>query len=104
MSNISDCGYAGPHHTVVLLSPMLRDAVTNPHATLITLFMNAVQENRTPQEEVNDMVGNRQTTEALLRYLRASSPAAPASKHDPAVMKFHCARDFVATHDRYFDR
>lgn len=106
MSNISDRGYAGPHYTVALLSPLLRDAATNSHATLITLFMNVVDEQRTPQDEMNDMAGSSQTTKNLFKYLRPLSAGMlpPTGNNDPSIIKFNYARDFVARHDRYFDR
>jgi hypothetical protein len=43
-SNISDGHFIGPHRTVRLLGPLLQTPAQNPHATLITLFMNAVVE------------------------------------------------------------
>lgn len=43
-SNIADVTYLGPHHTVCLLSPLLEPPSRNPHATLVTLFMNAAPE------------------------------------------------------------
>ncbi|KJX98201.1 hypothetical protein TI39_contig428g00014 [Zymoseptoria brevis] len=43
-SNISDRGYLGCPMTLVYMIPLLEAHVINPHATLIMLFMNAVEE------------------------------------------------------------
>lgn len=43
-SNICDEYCLGPETTVGLLSPLLQKVSKNPHATLVTLFMNAVKE------------------------------------------------------------
>src|SRR6266480_5135204 len=44
VSNISDGGYLGIPRTLSLLSPFLQKRTDNSHATMITLFMNAVAE------------------------------------------------------------
>ncbi|SPJ78857.1 uncharacterized protein FTOL_07248 [Fusarium torulosum] len=43
-SNITDSYYLGIDNTIITLAPLLREIQANPHATLITLFMNAVHE------------------------------------------------------------
>ncbi|KAI2631779.1 hypothetical protein GGS21DRAFT_491683 [Xylaria nigripes] len=47
VGNISDDCYLGPQVTLSRLSPLLQPLSTNPHATLIALFMDAVPEMRT---------------------------------------------------------
>ena len=49
--------------------PLLQPPTENPHATLITLFMNAVAEVSTVQDQIHDMTSNSQTTKRLLKYL-----------------------------------
>jgi len=44
VSNICDNGYVGIRKTLSLLSPFLQTPEQNPHATFITLFINAVKE------------------------------------------------------------
>lgn len=41
-SNICDVGYVGPAQTVQLFGPLLQKPSENPHATLVTPFMNAI--------------------------------------------------------------
>ncbi|KAK1490750.1 hypothetical protein CCUS01_14345 [Colletotrichum cuscutae] len=55
VSNISDAGYLGIYRTLDLMIPLLQSPLVNPHATLITLFMNAVDENATEIERLTDM-------------------------------------------------
>ena len=42
--NISDAGYMGIRATISSLAPLLQPRRVNPHATLITLFLNAVMQ------------------------------------------------------------
>jgi hypothetical protein len=85
--------------------PLLEDPRTNPHATLITLFMNAVDENLTQQDKMASMTPQSVTTKRLLKYLpRKAGQGALVNASDPAVIKFSCARDSVDTYDHVFDR
>ncbi len=51
VANVSDRAYLGPGVTLTHLSPLLRLKAENPHATIITLFLNAVHEMRTEEVE-----------------------------------------------------
>lgn len=77
--------------------PLLQRPLVNPHATLITLFMNAVPENLTDTERLADLDAER-----IVRYLSLSSM--PTNACDPVIFKVLMARNAVATHDRTFDR
>ena len=44
VSNITDRPYLGTHQTLTLLSPLLQSPTKNPHATLISLYLNAIVE------------------------------------------------------------
>lgn len=44
VANISDAGYVGICDTMNTLSPLLQSSRFNPHATMITLFLNAAME------------------------------------------------------------
>ena len=44
MANISDAGYIGNGGVLTVLTPLLRSPQQNPHAILITLYLNAVME------------------------------------------------------------
>jgi hypothetical protein len=81
--------------------PLLRPPLVNPHATLITLFMNAVDETIAMQGQIADMATNSVTTKRLLKYLPLKSISNP---NDPQMIKFTYALDNVASHDHIFDR
>jgi hypothetical protein len=74
----------------------------NPHATLITLFMNAVAEVSTVQDQIHDMTPNSQTTKKLLKYLPPKGK--PSSPYDPVLIKFSLGLDLVTTYNHIFDR
>jgi hypothetical protein len=102
VSNISDGGYLGIHKIIAFMVPLLQSPLVNPHATLITLFMNAVDEGITYEERIADMLPHSPTTKRLLKYLPRKGM--PTSKYDPELIKFNFARDCVATYDHVFDR
>ncbi|EXK76747.1 hypothetical protein FOQG_18522 [Fusarium oxysporum f. sp. raphani 54005] len=102
VSNISDGGYLGIHQTVGIMSPLLQAPSNNPHATLITLFMNVVDENMTDQDQMADATMQSPSTKRLLKFLPPDHP--PTSCHDPDIIKFSYARDYVRTYDHIFDR
>ncbi|KAF5026431.1 hypothetical protein F66182_1496 [Fusarium sp. NRRL 66182] len=102
VSNISDGGYLGIHQTVGIMSPLLQAPNNNPHATLITLFMNLVDENMTEQDQRADATMQSPSTKRLLKFLPPNHP--PTSRHDPDIIKFTYARDYVRTFDHIFDR
>ncbi|RDH38175.1 hypothetical protein BDQ94DRAFT_166380 [Aspergillus welwitschiae] len=53
-SNFSDQGYLGIHRTLNATVPLLQTPVDNPHATLITFFLNAVDETLTAQDKAKE--------------------------------------------------
>ncbi|KAN0076101.1 protein of unknown function (DUF4470) domain containing protein [Elaphomyces granulatus] len=58
VANICDAGYLGIRSTLSLLAPLLQSPRQNPHATFITLFINAVKEEikiKYPMEETPDV-------------------------------------------------
>jgi hypothetical protein len=82
--------------------PLLQGPLTNPHATLITLFMNAIDENMTNQDRMTQ-AKHIPTATRFLKYLPPKG--VPFNNpHDPEVIKFSFARDNVATYDHIFDR
>ncbi|KAL2128172.1 hypothetical protein VTI74DRAFT_9548 [Chaetomium olivicolor] len=101
VSNISDSGYLGIHHTIAFMPPLLQGPLVNPHATLITLFMNAVDENTTDEDRIADLAPHSSTMERLLKYLPRKGM--PASQFDPELMKLYFSCDIVANHEHVFD-
>lgn len=104
MSNISDAGWLGIHHTLGLILPLLQTPLENPHATLITLFMNAVDETLTDQDKLRDMTSNLSTSKRLFEYLSPKGGPRPASPYDPLFIKSNLGWDILTAYDHTFDR
>ena len=83
--------------------PLLQEPLINPHATLITLLMNVVDENITDQDRMADAAQHSPTSKRLLKYLPLKG-LAPTNLYDPRIVKLSFARDLVATYDHIFDR
>ncbi|KAI0410710.1 hypothetical protein F5X98DRAFT_368641 [Xylaria grammica] len=101
-SNIADKGWFGIHKTLATLGPFLQAPDINPHATLITSFINAVDENLTQQDRMANITPNSAETKTLLKYLHVKR--AWASEYDPDLIKFQFGRDAVSRCDYVFDR
>lgn len=84
--------------------PLLQEPLINPHATLITLLMNIVDENITDQDRMADVAPYSQTSNLLLKYLPLKGLAPIKNIHDPNIIKLSCARDILGTYDHVFDR
>ncbi|KAH9225123.1 hypothetical protein K456DRAFT_1776129 [Colletotrichum gloeosporioides 23] len=102
VSNISDAGYLGIHRTLDLMIPLLQSPLVNPHATLITLFMNAVDENATEMERLTDMKADGLVMKRIYKYLSPSGR--PLNYYDTTIFKVMAAQDCVPTYDQVFDR
>ncbi|RKL09244.1 hypothetical protein BFJ68_g9189 [Fusarium oxysporum] len=102
VSNISDSGYLGAHRTVALRAPLLRVPPTNPHAILITLFMNLIDENFTLQDQTTEWTLGSLSTKRLANYLLPTRPN--RSIIDPALMKYAHARHHMREYDDIFGR
>ncbi|KAM0234889.1 hypothetical protein ACHAPO_006253 [Fusarium lateritium] len=102
VSNISDTGYIGIHKTAEIMSPLLETPSTNPHATLITLFMNIVDENVSEDEQKDDASVGSPTSKCLLQFLPLTRPR--MGKYDPDLIKLVHARDHVRDFDYIFRR
>lgn len=84
------------------MAPLLQPVSENPHATLITLFMNAVDETLTDEDRIREMTPHSSSTKRLLQYFPDKKPA--VSKYDPQLIKFALARDIITVYDDIFDR
>ncbi|EQL01827.1 MYND finger family protein [Ophiocordyceps sinensis CO18] len=102
-SNLADNCWLGIVRTLALMVPLLQVPLDNPHATLITLFMNAVMEATTMQDNF-DRIGP--TTKPLVKYLPKLGPheVSTVSTYHPEIIKFALGRDVVSTYDHIFDR
>jgi hypothetical protein len=102
VSNISDYGWLGIHRTLLYMVPLLKPRLENPHATLITLFMNAVEETLTDKDRLRDLTPQSASSLKLVRYLPPDRR--PTSRYDPVIIKVNMARDLVMDYDAIFDR
>ncbi|PYI11901.1 hypothetical protein BO78DRAFT_440822 [Aspergillus sclerotiicarbonarius CBS 121057] len=100
VSNISDAGYMGIHETLFSMLPLLQTPLDNPHATLITLFMNAVEDTLTIGDRLEGLASHV-TKRRLLRYLPNGPPTSP---HSPEMVKLTAAHPMVTSYDYVFDR
>ncbi|KAL5347467.1 hypothetical protein ACLOAV_007779 [Pseudogymnoascus australis] len=104
VSNISDGGYLGIHRILFSMIPLLQGPLVNPNATLITLFMNAVDENMSTGDQIANMSPHSPETKRLLKYLPPSNKGMTRNPSSPEIIKFLFARDIVATYDHIFSR
>lgn len=102
VSNISDGGWLGIHRTLFYMIPLLQPVADNPHATLITLFLNAVEENLTNEDRMRDLVQSSLPSRRLLHYIPPRGPR--IVKYDPIIIKNLMGRDLVMEYDFVFDR
>ena len=102
VSNIVDECYLGVHRTLAIFAPLLKPPSINPHAALLTLFLNACEIVDYESEPNLD----RAQIEMILKYAhlnlgdirRAASPAAPEA------FKFLAASQLVRDYDTLFAR
>lgn len=100
MANICDGGYMGIWGTLFLLSPLLQPTKQNPHATFITLFINAVKKAvkwSHPNDEVPNLV-------KITRYLPSPQLFPSLLMNDLDMLRTWDARDLVLDVDEYFKR
>ncbi|KAF9773218.1 hypothetical protein IL306_009010 [Fusarium sp. DS 682] len=102
VSNISDDGYLGIRRTVALMAPLLRSPTENPHATLITLFMDGIEENKTIADQVGDVHAFSANVHRLIGYLPLVQRQ--LGLYDGELIKYMCAADLVRNHDHILDK
>ncbi|KAL7939876.1 glycosyl hydrolase family 76 domain-containing protein [Trichoderma chlorosporum] len=110
VSNLSDNIFDGMHTTAFRMGPLLQAPLINPHATLITLFRNAIRETMTMQDRVMDMYTYRPATQLIREYnvrmgvTSATFIARYPPEVDHKVIKWAYAQANVAVYDPVFDR
>ena len=110
VSNLSDNMFDGMHTVAYLMGPLLQAPLINPHATLITLFRNAIRETMTMQDRVIDMYTYRPATKLIREYFShlgvttANVDLIPAAMADPKAVQWAYAQANVANYDPIFDR
>lgn len=82
--------------------PLLQAPLENPQATLITLFINAIEETLSTQDRLHGLTEHSPVTKRLLKYLPLKGRS--SSRYDPALIQFNVGRDLVTTYDHLLDR
>lgn len=111
VSHISDNAYVGVFHTLELMAPLLQGPTINPHATLITLFMNIVEECQSDRGPLNNKDAGisaiRSTSSRIFQCLGSASLISPSRlmtyPYDPEIIKLPFVLDSVNTFDDVFD-
>lgn len=91
MANICDAGYIGIRKTISNLAMLLRPLEINPHATLLTLFLNAIVEILGSRSEANRMP----KLDTLMAYLPRPEIQSCLSPHSADMMRLWDARSLV---------
>ena len=94
MSNICDGGYIGIRNTLSLLSPLLQTPGQNPHATFITLFINAVKE----AVKWGDPTDETPNMQFLTKYLPVPQTL---SMNDADMLRIWDARDLALDVEKF---
>ncbi|KAK8074373.1 hypothetical protein PG994_005272 [Apiospora phragmitis] len=97
-SNIVDLAYLNALGVVGQLGPLLKAPSVNPHATLITLFMNAVHDMWSPHV---DLKVYENALNQVREYLPVSLPRHPS---DAGLMRTMSAAEMFKDFDGIFDR
>ena len=101
VSNISDAGYMGIGKTVAYLTPLLQHPSKNSHATLLTLFMNAVAE---MVEQTKGAESLELEMKRVLQYMPLQRMPSKFSNGDPQLTVRISALPLVRDGDKFFDR
>ncbi|PHH78624.1 hypothetical protein CDD83_3951 [Cordyceps sp. RAO-2017] len=100
VSSIADRKAQGIEPTLLLMLPLLQPACVNPHATLVSLFADAVSEMTTE----DDMVPKGAVIQHLSGYMRLSHQQMTSNLCDPQLVKVIMAHGVVRSHEDQFDQ
>jgi hypothetical protein len=98
VANISDSCYLGVDTTVTKLAPLLQQPKSNPSATLVTLFLNAVTEVIHRRGEKNAVP----RLKLLMDYLPTPPISSLLSPNSADTLRLWDARCFALDVDEYF--
>ncbi|KAF2174400.1 hypothetical protein K469DRAFT_756748 [Zopfia rhizophila CBS 207.26] len=99
VSNISDGGYLGIAKTLWIFGRLLDSPHDNPHATLVTLFMNTVDEIANGKKEALSLKAEMMR---LVQYLPPQGLS--FSEGDPWMVNMLSARPLVRDVENFFER
>ncbi|KAI0378799.1 hypothetical protein F5Y04DRAFT_272324 [Hypomontagnella monticulosa] len=98
VSNISDAGYLGMAKTTAYIGRLLKEPRDNPHATLVALFLNAVDEMFDDDEKRKAI---EHEVKEVFKYM---APTPPTGPYDASIMVNDIATQQVRDVDKYFER
>jgi hypothetical protein len=100
MANISDAGYPGTRGSLKILTPLLRTPQQNPHATIITLYLNAVME----VVKMGDEEEATPDVKLLTQYLPHFRLFPPPSVNGAEMCRLWDARTLALDVNKFFRR
>lgn len=98
VSNITDAGYLGMPRTIAHIGHLLKQPDENPHATLVALFLNAVDEMYDDNEKRKAMMSEMRQVWSYM------TPSPLTSPYDPNVIVGDIATQQVRDVDKHFER
>lgn len=107
VSNIADEAYLGLPGTLSTFAPLLKHPSMNPHATLITLFLNAVEiADRVMGNDLNPNILSERTVR-VMQYLKLKPWELPMSQQgresSATMVRVMAAKDLVRDYDRIWE-
>jgi hypothetical protein len=84
--------------TALSLGRLLDDPTVNPHATLLCLFLNAVDET---ERMLNDTA--MQMRDMMLAMPYFTHTGKPRSRYDPKIVLSTAAKDYLRDGEHYFN-
>ncbi|KAI1394162.1 uncharacterized protein F4822DRAFT_39208 [Hypoxylon trugodes] len=98
VSNISDAGYLGMAKVIGFIGPLLKPRNENPHATLVALFLNAVDEIFDDDEKRKVI---KREMGLVYKYLPMQMPTGP---YDANIIISDVATQQIRDVDKYFNK
>ncbi|KAI6080278.1 hypothetical protein F4821DRAFT_273945 [Hypoxylon rubiginosum] len=108
VGNICDNGYIGIESTLKTFGPLLQPSSINPHATLVTLFLNAVAEMRMMADNLTPFVpsplteGPREKMRKVLQYMPELGRQVPGLYHVNSIKRI-AALNLLHDMDQHFN-
>ncbi|KAI1349390.1 hypothetical protein F5Y01DRAFT_327459 [Xylaria sp. FL0043] len=110
VSNICDSAYLGIATTLETFGPLLRGQSANPHATLITAFLNAVHEIKMEDGKkrlIAALNDDTLDTEIAWKYIDFTAPTGTRAEMEERILnhfiKISSAEKLVSDMDKYFN-
>lgn len=101
VANIADEDYIGLDASLSTFGPLLKSPMSNPHATLITLIMNTV--NQAARDLVLDVDIQNTYIPKVTQFL-GYRPSQKADLNDPETLRFLTAIDLVRDYKKIWDQ